>query len=136
VSYRLVEEVSEDGPLYVATRGEAGKIAWDEAPEADPGAPFDPHRMMAASRHPDEPLYENHWPSAQTVWNRLDKRMVARETTRGEADGRQLHVELGYAEGHAYLYCSHTFDQRQLVIFPASRYGTLERYYDEIRGSL
>jgi hypothetical protein len=136
IRYRLVEEVVDDGPLYVVQRGARANIPWDEAPEPDEGLPFEPGRLPAGSSDPDSPLYENHWPSAQRAWERLGDRTVVEDTTRREADGRQMHVELGRADAIAYLYCSNTFDQRQLVVFPLSRCGALERYYEEIRGSL
>ena len=132
IRYSLVEEVSDDGPFYLLQKGSGASLNWNEAPEPDEGPPFDRRHLKSASTNPELPLYENHWPSAQRVWEELKEKHVSRETTRQERDGRQLHVELGTAEGFSYLYCANTFDQRQLVIVEASRTGLLETYYDEI----
>jgi SAM-dependent methyltransferase len=134
VRYRLVEEVSEDGPFYVTENGASGTIPWDESPEPDEGRPFNSTLLTAAPPRGDEPLYENHHSSAQEAWQRLSRRAVLKETTRVEADGRQLHVELGQAEEGIYLYCANTFDQRQLVIVEPARAALVETYYREIVG--
>jgi hypothetical protein len=84
---------------------------------------------------PDIPLYENHWPSAQRAWESLADRLVQQEETRREPDGRQLHVELGSAEGQVYLYCANTFDRRQLIVVEAGSKGMLDAYYREILSS-
>lgn len=132
VRYSLVEEVTDDGPCFVLQRGVNHAIAWDEAPEPDEGLPFDRARLPSAAHAGDDPLYENHWPSAQRVWEQLHDKQVIREDTAEETDGRQLHVELGTAEGLRYLYCANTFDQRQLVIVEPARAGMLHTYYQEI----
>lgn len=132
IRYSLVEEVSDDGPFYVLTRGQASGIEWDEMPEPDEGLPFDRATLKPVSTDPDTPLYENHWPSAQRVWEGLKGKQVTKETTREERDGRQLHVELGTAEGLSYLYCANTFDQRQVVLVEAARSSMLVSYYQEI----
>jgi hypothetical protein len=113
VRYALVEEVSDDGPFFMLKRGKENNIAWNEEPEPDQGRPFDGTSVRSASSGPDSPLYENHWPSAQRAWEQLNDKKVIREDTAEESDGRQLHVELGTAEGLRYLYCANTFDQRQ-----------------------
>jgi hypothetical protein len=82
------------------------------------------------------PLYENHWPSAQHVWEQLGDKHFLKETTRQEPDGRQLHVELGQAEEGVYLYFANTLDQRQLVLVEPARKTMLESYYQEILNSL
>ncbi|MEC4889408.1 MAG: methyltransferase domain-containing protein [Nitrospira sp.] len=130
VRYRLVEEVADDGPFYVLGERQPGNGAWDESPEPDEGLLFD--ATVRQSQDPHAPLYENHWPSAQRAWEQLTDRMVLNECTRQEADGRQLHVELGRIAGGIYLYCANTFDQRQLVIVPPDRVADLEGYYQEI----
>lgn len=132
VRYSLVEEVSDDGPLFVLRRGEGVGSAWDEQPEPDAGHPFDPARGQSSTSDPDVPVYENHWPSAQRAWEQLHDKSVTREETAEESDGRQLHVEMGTAEGLRYLYCANTFDQRQLVIVEAARAAMLHTYYQEI----
>ena len=132
VRYSLVEEVSDDGPLFTLGQGSAGDIPWDEQPEPDEGRAFDRTKRPSAVCGADDPLYENHWPSAQDVWERLNGKRVIREDTAEESDGRQLHVELGAAEELRYLYCANTFDQRQLVIVEAARAAMLHTYYQEI----
>jgi SAM-dependent methyltransferase len=132
IRYSLVEEVSDDGPLYVLTNGEGGGIEWDEMPESDEGLPFDPDHVRANSTDPDTPLYENHWPSAQRVWEGLNGKKMTKETTRQGSHGRQMHVELGTAERFSYLYVANTFDQRQLVIVEPARTAMVETYYEEI----
>jgi tRNA G46 methylase TrmB len=135
VRYRLVEEVADDGPFFVVQQGASHSYAWNEEPEPDEGLPFNRAMRRSAPHDAHIPLYENHWPSAQGVWERLTDRLVRQEETRGEADGRQLHVELGSAEGLIYLYCANTFDQRQLILVEESRSGMLESYYREILAS-
>lgn len=132
VRYSLVEEVSDDGPFFVLSRGDGHAIEWNEQPEPDEGRPFDRARLPSGVQTADIPLYENHWPSAQRVWEQLRDKAVIREDTAEESDGRQLHVELGTSEGLRYLYCANTFDQRQLVIVEPARAGMLHTYYQEI----
>ena len=131
IRYSSIEEVSDDGPFYVLRKGE-GVVAWDEQPEPDVGLPFDRAHLKSDATHPDTPLYENHWPSAQHVWEGLKDRQVIRETTKQEPDGRQMHVEQGIAEGLAYVYCANTFDQRQLVMVEPNPSPVVTSYYDEI----
>lgn len=135
IRYRLVEEVADDGPFYLLGRGVACQFHWDEAPEPDEGPPFDRAKLKTGSTNSGEPLYENHWPSAQMVWEQLHDKQLLKETTKQEPDGRQLHVELGQAEEGVYLYCANALDQRQLVLVePASR-TVLEAYYQDIVSS-
>lgn len=136
VRYQTVEEISDDGPLYVMRKAEAGTVPWDETPEPDEGRPFDRTAPRASLNDPDTPLYENHWPSAQREWEQLEGRSVIAETTRQEPDGRCMHVETGAAENLIYLYCANTFDQRQLLIVEPSRRAMLDAYYQEIIGGL
>jgi SAM-dependent methyltransferase len=130
IRYSLVEEVSDDGPFYVLGKGQGSGVGWDEVPEPDEGPLFE--RTVPKSAPTDAPLYENHWPSAQRVWEGLTDRQVIREITKQEPDGRQFHVEEGKAERLVYLYCANTFDQRQLVLFDPSRADILDAYYQEI----
>ena len=132
IRYRLVEEVADGGPLYLLGKGALCTFHWDESPEPDEGRPFDRAQLKTGSADPDVPLYENHWPSAQRVWEQLHDKHLLKETTRQESDGRQLHVELGQAEEGVYLYCANTLDQRQLVFVELARAVMLESYYQEI----
>jgi len=162
IRYHIVEEVSDDGPLYVLRRrddpplfckegqGEVedkGGTAWDEHPEpieaADGGRCSSSavelvrerllQRNSASANHPDDtPLYENHSASAQSVWRNLPQRSVLREKTWNETTGYQMHVELGTAAEFVYLYQATNFDQRQLVVVEQERAGLLEDYYREL----
>jgi hypothetical protein len=132
IRYRLVEEIADDGPFYVLGRGSSHQFHWDESPEPDGGGLFDRTSLTHGSIDPDAPLYENHWPSAQRVWEELRNKRLLKETTCQEPDGRQLHVELGQAEEAVYLYCANTLDQRQLVLVEPARTFLLESYYQEI----
>jgi len=132
IRYRLVEEVADDGLFYVMEKTGGVLLDWDESPEPDEGRPFDRADLNADSTDRDAPLYENHWPSAQSVWERLRDKRLLNEATCQESDGRQLHVELGQAEEGIYLYCANTFDQRQVVIVEPARADMLESYYREI----
>jgi tRNA G46 methylase TrmB len=129
--YSLVEEISDDGPLFVLSLRNENACAWNEEPEPDEGQAFD--RASRKSRsNAEAPLYENHWPSAQREWEQLTDKKVIKEATAEESDGRQLHVELGTAEGYRYLYCANTFDQRQLVVVESGQAAMLHTYYQEI----
>jgi tRNA G46 methylase TrmB len=132
IRYQSVEEVTDDGPLYHMQKGGAVMLDWNETTDLDDSAPFDPSDLLRQSRDTDAPLYENHKPSAQAAWERLNNRRVTQETTREERDGRQVHVELGTSKGLVYLYCANTFDQRQLVIVEPARAAMLDSYYQEI----
>lgn len=132
IRYRTIEEVVDDGPFYVLDRGGESTLNWDEEPERDQGQLFDPDAVSISADDGNVPLYENHWPSAQAAWEQLKDRRVIRETTRQAPDGRQVHVERGSSRGRHYLYCSNTFDQRQLVIIEEARSAMLDDYYQEI----
>ena len=132
VQYRSIEEVIDDGPLYLLSTGIQPTVAWDELPELEDGTLFDLNAMLTTSTDSREPLYENHGPSAQVAWEELANRTVTNEVTREEPDGRQVHVELGVTGDACYLYCANTFDQRQLVIVEEDRASMLEAYYQEI----
>ncbi|GKS64907.1 hypothetical protein YTPLAS72_22110 [Nitrospira sp.] len=131
VHYRTIEEVVHDGPLFCVHRGFQTSSSWDERPEQDDGPPFVQDRTYSVS-DPERLLYENHWPSAQGVWEELRDRVVMHETTRQEPDGRQVHVERGTSGDFSYLYCANTFDQRQVVIDKRARSGMIDAYYQEI----
>jgi hypothetical protein len=132
VRYRTVEEVVDDGPFYVLHRGGEATVNWDEEPEPDQGQLFDPETVSMPAGDANVPLYENHWPSAQSAWEHLKDREVISETTRQAPDGRQVHAERGSSRGQHYLYCANTFDQRQLVIVEEAHSAMLDEYYQEI----
>jgi SAM-dependent methyltransferase len=136
IRYRLVEEVADDGPFYVLGRTASERFHWDDSPEPDEGPPFDRTILTTSAPDPDVPLYENHWPSAQQVWEQLHDKRVLEETTSQAIDGRQLHVEFGKAAEGVYLYFANTLDQRQLVLVEPARATMLESYYREIVSSM
>ncbi len=132
IRYAVVEEGTDDGPLYVLGRTPRGAApAWDESPEGTEER-VDVAAIKSRKTNQDEPLYENHLASAQQVWTGLPVRRILRETTKQEPDGRQVHVELGESQGLTYLYCANTFDQRQLVIVENQRAEMLTQYYQEL----
>lgn len=134
IQYSVVEETTDDGPLYVlgrTPRAGAPAISWDESPE-HAGEPVDVAALTDRQANPDEPLYENHQASAQQAWAQLPDRRILQETTRKEPDGRQVHLELGESQGLAYLYCANTFDQRQLVMVKSKQASMLAQYYQEL----
>jgi SAM-dependent methyltransferase len=128
--YRLVDEVMDDGPLYVLSNDpHVARLDWDESPETIQEEP------SARAQDPaTTPRYENHSPSAQEAWMSLPHRVVQREATYEEPDGRERHIELGTSEGLVYLYWANTFDQRQLVVVEPERKALLESYYEESVG--
>ena len=146
--YHVVEEVSDDGPLYVAGRGGETSEAhpgheaqpWDETPEERGEAISSIAELLAqvrasATQAPStshEPLYENHEASAESVWRELPNRMAHREQTFTAPTGAQVHVELGESDGLRYLYQATTFDHRQLVLVEPARAALLEAYYAEL----
>ncbi len=132
IRYRIVEEVVDDGPLYLLQKGGRALVNWNESPEPDEGLALDRVALQQKPGDPDVPLYENHAPSAQQAWEQLKDREIIKERTRQASDGRQLHVELGAAGGYVYLYCADSFDHRQLAIVQPSSAALLEAYYEEI----
>ncbi len=135
IRYPVIEEMTDDGPLYVLGRTGTPAVAWDESPEgAD--EPVDLGALELKQANLDEPLYENHTPSAQQVWARLPGRTILQETTREEPDGRQVHIELGESQGLTYLYCANTFDQRQLALVKSGQTSMLAQYYRELLDGL
>ncbi len=157
--YQVVEEVSDDGPLYVLRRNDdpalfckegEGEVddkvgtTWNEQPELIEecsGSAIELlrdrllQRNSASVDHPDnDPLYESHSASAQSVWSNLPRRSVLREKTWNETTGYQVHVELGTTAEFVYLYQATNFDQRQLVVMEQAKAGLLEDYYRELVG--
>lgn len=135
IRYRSIEEVTDDGPLYVTGLvSSSDLLAWDEAPEPDDAPPLDVEQLRSVRVDRDQPLYENHGASAQQAWGNLPAKQVVEQVTRKETDGRQLHVEWGGAGEFVYLYCANTFDQRQLVVVEQARAAMVHTYYREIVG--
>jgi SAM-dependent methyltransferase len=132
IRYLVVEEIADDGPLYVVAPGGVGQFAWDESPEDDEPVALDLAALAHATGEGEAPLYENHAASAQRAWVQLPSKQVMASFTREEPDGRQLHAEIGTAGGLTYLFVANTFDQRQLVLIEPTRAAVLEGYYGEI----
>ncbi|MBI4002666.1 MAG: methyltransferase domain-containing protein, partial [Nitrospira defluvii] len=133
VRYRSVEEVTDDGPLYLlGSVPQQETLAWNESPEPDEASALDLEALRSIRAQDDQPLYENHESSAQQAWMTLTDKQVLEQVTNEEPDGRQLHVEWGRAGDFMYLYCANTFDQRQLVLIEPARAALLETYYREI----
>ncbi|MBM4124421.1 MAG: methyltransferase domain-containing protein [Nitrospira sp.] len=97
IRYRVVEELSDDGPLYVLGRssrdaGSAGLATgfnWDETPE-----PIE-----------EGTIYRCRDASAESVYKRLPERVAGRETTWVEAQAGSVRAEWGrFAGVLAYLY--------------------------------
>ena len=89
-----------------------------------------------ATGAPEEtPVYEHHGPAAELVWRTLPERVVVREQTDEEPDGRQRHIEYGRCGGNfRYLYWANTYDQRQIVMMEYDRRALLKAYYAESTG--
>ncbi len=77
------------------------------------------------------PCYENHYPSAQPIFEALPSKHIQQETTCQDVEGREMHVELGTTNQLTYLYWANTFDQRQLVLMDEGRAQVLRAYYRE-----
>lgn len=137
VRYRSVEDVTDDGPLYVlGVVPQDRPLPWDESPEPDEAMPLDLGALRSAQAQGDQPLYENHASSAQRAWRELPGKQVWKEATDEGSDGRQLHVEWGRAGAFVYLYCANTFDRRQLALVEPARAAVLETYYGEITSDM
>lgn len=94
VRYLLVEEITDDGPLYSLVRGSGptlGKetIQWDETPESSE----------------EDDLYVCRGRTAETVWARLPARAVTRAIAWQEPGVGRIQAEIGRASlFFAYLY--------------------------------
>jgi len=77
------------------------------------------------------PCYENHHPSAQTIYEALPSKYIQQESTFQDGEGREMHIELGTTTNLTYLYWANTFDQRQLVLMDEERAQVLSEYYRE-----
>ncbi|MGH7207932.1 MAG: class I SAM-dependent methyltransferase [Nitrospiraceae bacterium] len=94
IRYRVVEEVADDGPLYVLTRapgigGPHLSLEWDENPE-----------QLA-----EEEFYRRRGDAAIAVWERLPERAATRESRWIDQRFGSVRAEWGSAGGAlAYLY--------------------------------
>ncbi|MDH5564040.1 MAG: methyltransferase domain-containing protein [Nitrospirota bacterium] len=77
------------------------------------------------------PGYENHFPSAQVIYQALPSKMIQREATFADDEGKEMHIEIGTTMILTYFYWANTFDQRQLVLMDEKGAPTLCQYYQE-----
>lgn len=141
LTYSELGEPVEDGPLYVVRRSPASlSAAFREDVPQDLQELIETRLARIWSGRESGPLeesslYENHSFAAEEVWRQLPNRVVLRQQTDEEADGRQRHIEYGRCAGEFfYLYWANTFDQRQIVIMDRERSALLETYYSEAIG--
>ena len=77
------------------------------------------------------PGYENHLPSAQVIYEALPRKIVQKESTFLDGQGKEMHIEIGTTHTFQYLYWANTFDQRQLLLMDAKGAKVLNEYYQE-----
>lgn len=138
LTYSELGEPVEDGPLYVVQRGPVSLVAVfreDVPQDLQESIEIRLARIWSGQESgslEESPLYENHSFAAEKVWRQLPDRVVLKQQTDEEADGRQRHIEYGRCAGEFfYLYWANTFDQRQIVIMDRERSALLETYYSE-----
>jgi SAM-dependent methyltransferase len=94
IQYRVVEEVADDGPLYVLTRppgigGPRTSVEWDENP----------------GQSAEEEFYRRRGEAAVAVWERLPDRVATRDSQWIDQRFGPVRAEWGRAGGAlAYLY--------------------------------
>ncbi|WP_447972536.1 class I SAM-dependent methyltransferase [Nitrospira sp. Kam-Ns4a] len=113
--YRLVEDVVDDGPLYVLGPSSGspgpGSVAWSEDPEADPG----------------EDLFRCRSEAAKFVWGRLPAKKSLGERRRPGGAHGAIQIEWGESAGVlAYLYVA-TDDRLQVLLVGGQGVGTITR---------
>lgn len=77
------------------------------------------------------PGYENHRSSAQPIYESLPGKVIQRESTFTDGEGKEMHIEIGSTKTFGYLYWANTFDQRQIVLMDETGADTLQAYYQE-----
>jgi len=77
------------------------------------------------------PGYENHHPSAQGIYESLPCKVIQRESTFTDGEGKEMHIEVGATKNFKYFYWANTFDQRQIVLMDETGADTLHAYYQE-----
>lgn len=77
------------------------------------------------------PGYENHLPSAQSIYESLPCKVIQQESTFNDGEGKQMHIEVGTTKTFRYLYRANTFDQRQIVLMDEKGADTLDAYFQE-----
>ena len=114
IRYRVVEEVADDGPLYVLTRapdsgGSHASLEWDEHPE----------------HHTEEECYRRRGEAAIAVWERLPDRVATCESHWIDPRFGSVHAEWGRA-GAALAYLYVTVGDRFRGILVGSREAGIE----------
>ena len=90
VRYSVIDEVVEDGPLYLLSRRRSSgrsPLEWNESPESSP----------------DEALVRHGGDEARILYGRLPGRHLRRTVTTAGESG-MVTIEIGMAEALAYLY--------------------------------
>jgi len=87
--------------------------------------------VLDVTQNDSTPGYENHFPSAQVIYEALPCKMVQREATFADDEGKEMHIEVGTTKALRYLYWANTFDQRQLVLTDEKGAHILSDYYQE-----
>lgn len=77
------------------------------------------------------PGYENHFPSAQTIYKALPQKNVQQESNFVDRQGKEIHIEIGTTHMFQYLYWANTLDQRQLLLTDENGAQILREYYEE-----
>jgi hypothetical protein len=77
------------------------------------------------------PGYESHCPSAQGIYEALPCKVIQRESTFADGEGKEMHIEVGTTKAFRYLYLANTFDYRQVVLMDEKGADTLNAYFQE-----
>ena len=88
-------------------------------------------QYVQGSPHDFMPGYENHAPSAQSMYEALPQKIIQQEATFSDGHGKEMHIEVGVTKTLHYLYWANTYDQRQLVLMDATGKEMLHEYYQE-----
>ncbi len=83
------------------------------------------------TRQEASPGYENHFASAQNIYERLPQKVILQEQTFADGQGKEMHLEVGTTQSLIYFYWANTFDQRQLVLMDEAGRHMLNEYYQE-----
>jgi hypothetical protein len=78
-----------------------------------------------------QPGYENHHSSAQRIYESLPCKVIQRESTFTDGEGKEMHFEVGRTKAFQYFYWANTFDQRQIVLMDETGTDPLDAYYQE-----
>jgi SAM-dependent methyltransferase len=120
VRYTLIEELTEDGPLYVVRRVASGDDApgpaWDESPE--------PSEADALARYRGEP--------AQHLYGRVPERQRHRVAQLADPEMGAVTMELGRSGGLVYLFIEVSSGFRGLLLGPAQLFSSLTSEVEQV----